>query len=103
MLSANTMENRNGSIMQNDDIMSTNGQLASDLDFSTTAAARNMESSDDDADYPGRMSTGGYGGSENMDDDLEDDAVLDDEDALDDEDDTLAEDEDLANEDDDTV
>jgi|GEM_PF-3680385 len=61
----------------------TDGSFASDLDFSTTAAVRNMESPtapapgeptttgmnpSTGAGYPGNMSTGGYGGSESVQD-----------------------------------
>ena len=55
------MNTTDGGIPQND------GQTASDLDFSTTATAQNAEPGEGAA-YPGHMSTGGYGGSESMND-----------------------------------
>ncbi|WP_128544493.1 hypothetical protein [Larkinella soli] len=101
------MENQTN-MAQSNATMNPNGSSVSDLDFSTTATVRNMESSDEPsttnmnpstgAGYPGNMSTGGYGGSANGPDDEEeyDEEELtvtdddDDEDLTDDEDDEEA-------------
>lgn len=81
-------------MMQSNATMNPNGSSVADIDFSTTASARNMESDDEPATtamnpstgagYPGSMTTDGYGGSASMPDDEDD--LDDDEDDLDDED-----------------
>lgn len=90
------MENQ-GNMTRNNVIDSTEGSMNSDLDMSTTAGVRNMESGSqqEGAAYPGDMNTGGYGGSRNTSDDTvpnhsirdtDDDSLMDDDDVLADED-----------------
>ena len=99
-------------MMQSNATMDPNGSAVSDIDFSTTAAVRNMESTDEPgttamnpstgAEYPGSMTTDGYGGSASMpddDDDLSDDDDDLDDDDLDDDDDDDLEDDDIDDDD----
>lgn len=85
--------------------MDPNGTEATDLDFSTTATARDIDDpTSEGARYPGEMSSSGYGGSASMPTGPDDDEEYDEEDlTIDEDDEDLDEDEDIDEEEEDEV
>lgn len=71
---------RQSNIMQSNADMDSTGTTATDLEYATTASARDLDDPNNEgAHYPDKMTTSGYGGTDSLPTDPEDEEEYDEE------------------------